>query len=323
MSRLRPAAAGLLAAVLATAVGAQEKATFGFKVEKDKPFYQEMTTNVVQSIKVQGQDLKQTQEQTFFFKWTPVKQDGDNWQIKQQVEGVKMKIDISGNAIEYDSTNKNAAGSGGNPGLTDFFKGLEGAEFTVTYNTKDNKVSKVDGKDDFLKKLASGNAQMESLLKKILTDEALKQMTDPTFGLAVAGEKAKDQPWESKTALNLGPIGTYDVTYKYTYKGKDEKNKELDKVEVVPTLTYKPPTDNADGLLFRIKNGNLKSEAGAPGVILYNAKTGRVESATIPIVLKGDLDVTIGGSDTKVELQQQQTTTVKTGDKSFLPEQKK
>ena len=83
--RLRLAAAGLLAAALATTVAAQEKATFAFKLEKDKVFYQEMTTQVVQAIKVQGQDLKQTQEQTFFFKWTPLKQDGDNWTIKQQV----------------------------------------------------------------------------------------------------------------------------------------------------------------------------------------------------------------------------------------------
>ncbi len=36
--------------------------------------YQEMTTEVNQHIKVQGQDLPQQQESTFYFQWTPVKE---------------------------------------------------------------------------------------------------------------------------------------------------------------------------------------------------------------------------------------------------------
>jgi len=322
VSRIRLGVAALLCVALGATVTAQDKATFAIKLEKDKAFYQKMSTTVTQIIKVQGQDLTQKQDSTFFFKWTPDKQDGDKWVVKQKVEGVVMSIDISGNPITYDSTKKDQPGSAGNPGLMDFFKNLDGSEFAVTLNTKDWKVEKVDGKDEFVKKLGAGSTQMDSLLKKIMTDDALKQMADPTYGLIPDGPKAVNDTWEKKQTLNLGPIGSYDVTYKFTYKGK-EPGKTLDRIEVAPSLTYKAPTEAADGLLFKIKAGTLESkplDAGQkPSVVLFNATTGRIESATISLKLKGDLTVTIGGTDTKVELEQTQTTTVDGSNDSLLP----
>lgn len=324
MPRLRFGLGVLLFTGLVATTLAQDKQKFEIKFEKDKSFFQEMTTEVAQTIKVQGgSDLLQKHKQTFFFKWTPVAQAMDKWTVKQAIEGVKMTIDIAGNTIEYDSANPNTPGGNANPNLADFFGKLVGSEFTVTVG-KNGAVEKVEGKDEFLKKLNAVNPQMEGVLRKMLTDEALKQMTDPSYGMTPPAEKAVNESWEKKATLSLGPIGSYDVTYKYTYKGKDAVKKELDRVEVVTELAYKPPTDQGDGLLFRIKGGDLKTEApkpdAKPNYILYNAKTGRIEESSVSVKLKGTLNVTIGGTDTNVELYQEQTTSVKTGDKSFLPE---
>ena len=322
MSRVRLCVAAVLAVGLGVTVSAQDKQTFQLKLEKDKSFYQKMKTDVTQIIKVQGQDLTQKQDSEFFFKWTPEKQDGDKWTIKEKIEGLKMSIDISGNPITYDSTKTDQPGSAGNPGLMDFFKNLVGAEFTVTLNTKTWKVEKVDGKDDFIKKLGAGSTQMDSLLKKIMTDDALKQMADPTFNLIPDAPKAVNDTWEKKQNLSLGPIGTYEVTYKFTYKGKDPMRKDLDRVEVEPTLTYKPPAESTEGLLFRIKSGTITSQkpdqGQPPSVVLYNPATGRIEKATISLKLRGELTVTIGGTDTKVELDQTQTTTIESSNDSYL-----
>jgi len=308
-----------MCAVLTAGVAAQDKQDFKLNLKVNEPFYQKMETKVTQVIKVQNQDLTQNQSSTFFFKWTPEKQEGDKWTIKQKVEGLIMSIDISGNPITYDSTKKDAAGSSGNPGLMDFFKNLEGSEFTVNWNGKDSKVESVAGKDDFIKKLGSGNQQMDNLLKKIMTDDALKQMADPSFGFVPDQPKAVNETWEKKHTLSLGPIGSYEITYKFTYKGKDTTQKELDRIEVATTLKYNPPTDATDGLLFKIKSGTLTSTNPEPGVILYNPKAKRIEKATIKLKISGELTVTIGGTDTKVELSQEQTTTIETSDKSLLP----
>ena len=325
MLRLRIGTAlGLLVAIVASA-SAQDKVNLTWKFEKDKPFYQEMTTKTTQSIKVMGMDVNQVQEQTFYFKWTPMKQEGDKWVLRQTIEGVKMKIDIAGNPISFDSTSSNPAGGtgGANTALSEFFKALVGSEFTLTLNTKTMKVEKIEGREEFLKKLGSANQAMEPLLKRILSDEALKQMADPTFGMFPGGDKKVGDTWKVPVTLNLGPIGSYENTYTYTFKGKDPKSKDLDRIEVEATLNYKPPTDSAEGLPFKIKSADLKSkDKQTPGVVLFNPKTGRLVSSDMTVKLGGTLEIEIGNTTAKVELQQDQTTAIKTADKSFLPEKK-
>lgn len=316
----------LVAAVAAQAPAPADKLRFELKIEKDaagqfKPFYQKMKTDVAQQIKVQGQDLTQKQESTFYFEWKPLKQEGDKWVLKQKIEGLEMKIDISGNPIEYKSTQKEATGSAGNPGLVDFFRNLEGSEFTVTLN-KDFKVEKVEGKEDFVKKLGGGSPQMDNLLKRLMTEDALKQMCDPTFGLVPDQPKGVGESWEKKVSINLGPVGVYEVTYKFTYKGKDEKEKDKDRIEVDTSLVYKAPTDNPEGLLFKIKSGELKSTNPEKGWILYDPKAGRVARAQVKLKISGTVKVTVSGSDTDVELNQELATTIESSDKSLMEAKK-
>lgn len=339
MLRIRFAVAALLGVAIAAVAGGQEKAfTLKFKDDKGQmvPFYQEMSTEVAQHIKVQGQDLPQQQKSTFWYAWTPIKEekvkegkDGKDeytkWTVKQKIEGLRMDIDISGNPIKYDSTKADAGGSAGNPGLIEFFKNLKDSEFTVTLG-KGYKVEKVEGKEEFIKKLGTGSAQMEGLLKKVMTEDALKEMTDPTYKLLPDAPKKKGDKWERKTKLDLGPIGSYELLYKFTYAEPDKEGpkKDFDKFEVETVINYAAPKEPTEGLLFRIKDGSkLTSDpAGSKGTVYYDPKNQRIDEATINIKLKGDLIVVIGGTDTKVELTQEQKTTIKTQETSFLAPKK-
>ncbi len=336
MLRTRFAVAALLGAALAAAAVAQDRAfTLNFKDKDGKlqPFYQEMSTEVTQLIKVQGQDLPQSQKSTFWYAWTPVKEEKvkegmeevNKLTLKQKVEGLSMNIDISGNPIKYDSRVTDPSGSAGNPGLVEFFKNLKDSEFTVTLG-KGYKVEKVEGKEAFVSKLGAGSAQMDALLKKVMTDDALKEMTDPTYKLLPDAPKKKGDKWEKKTNLNLGPIGSYELTYKFTYAEpeKEGAKKDFDKLEVETAINYTAPKDGGEGLLFRIKDGSklVSDPAGSKGTVYYDPKAQRIEEATINIKLKGDLVVVIGGTDTKVELTQEQKTTIKTADTSFLAQKK-
>lgn len=310
---------GLMAGMVSLAT-AQEKSKFETRFEKDKPFFQKLTTKVEQTLKVMGgSDIPLKHAQTYYFKWTPVSgpdKDG-RWVVKQAIEGVTFEFDVAGQTVKYDSTDPNPTGSTGNPGLGEFFKSLVGLEFTVTF--KGSQVEKVEGRDEALKKLAAVNPQLEGVLRKVLTDDALKEMTDPGLGLAPPAEQAVGGTWKKEGTLNLGPIGTYVRTYEFTYKGKDPVKKELDRVEVKPTLSYKPATEGTEGLPFRIKGGSLAVKESKDSHILYNPKTGRVESARINVVITGDLDVTVNTADTKVTLYQDQKTELDTSDTSLLP----
>lgn len=297
-----------------------EVGALAWKFEANKSFYQKMDTTTEQNIKVMGLDVVQKQEQTFFFKWTPLKQDKDgNWEIKQVIEGIKMKIDIAGNPVSFDSTQDNPPG-GANTALAEFFKAVKDSSFTLTFNAKTLKVDKVEGRKEFLDKLSTANQALQPLLTKILSEDALKQMADPTFGVLPPPGKKIGESWDATSTLNLGPIGTYTNKYKYTWKEQDAKNKDLEIINVETTLTYTAPTEADPALPFKIKSSTLATKPEKePGKITFNTKAGRVEKSDVTINLSGTLTIEIGGNSTQVELTQKQTTTVETRDDTFLP----
>jgi hypothetical protein len=268
--------------------------------EGDKPFFWELTTKTQQTMKVQGQEVIQKQEQTFLIKWTVKTKDKDKWTAEYEIAGVKMDIEIGGNKISYNST---VEGGPSNP-LTDFFKALVGSKFnlTVAYD-KDKGLAVTDVNqsdlDNFVNKLANANDALKPLLKQILTKDAIMQMSNSTFAAFPSQEqfdKGKGK-WTQTVDLKMGPIGSYKTDYTYEAKGKD-------KVEVSANMTYVPPTSKeAGGLPFTIKSGNLAGKE-AKGII--ELKDGKIDKSSMSMKMAGELDISIAGMDTKVELTQQQ-----------------
>ncbi|MBY0229338.1 MAG: hypothetical protein K2W96_08680 [Gemmataceae bacterium] len=283
-------------------------AALKWKFEKGVPFYQKLTTTTSQNMQVMNNDVTQTQSQVFFFSWTPEKTDGDKVTLKQKIEGVIMDIDIGGNKIAYDSTKEQQAN---NP-LADYFKALKGSEFTLVLDTKKMQVEKVEGRDDFLRKLIAANPQMKQLLDAILSESALKEMAEPTF--AVVPAKADEKKWERRTSLDMGPIGKYDNTYSFEYvKATGDKHE----IKVDTNLAYTAPgEDKRAGLPFTIKSATLKSGKGkGDNIIIFDAAKGRLEKSTMEVKLTGELSIDIGGSTTKVTLNQTQTSVIEALDK--------
>jgi hypothetical protein len=293
-----------------TPAAAGDKIELKWKFEKDKPFYQEMRTQTNQDMKVMGMEVKQNQDQTFYFSWQFKEEDKDkNTVVTQKIEGVKLTINVAGNPITFDST----AQTTGNSPLAEFFRALVGSDFVLTLD-RDNRVIRIEGRDAFLRKLTTANAQMEPLLKSILTEEALKQMADPTFGVTPPNAVAKGDTWKRESKLNLGPIGSYKGTYTYKYEGQDEKNKDLAKISVDTVLTYEPPAaDGAASLPFRIKEAKLNSKNGK-GTVFFDVRKGRLDHSEQKIELDGKLKIEIAGTETEVTLNQSQDTTITTSD---------
>jgi hypothetical protein len=317
MSKRRLLAAWLVLVGLTVPAWGQGK--LEWKFEKGKTFYQEMKTDTDQTMKISGQTITQKQSQTFYFSWTPKEQSKDNktWTVVQKIVGVKMEIEIGGNKITYDSTTD----SGQNNPLGEFFKQLVDSEFTLTIG-ENGKVEKIEGKDKFIDRLTKANQQMEPLLKEILSEDALKQMADPAFGALPGKEVKKDDTWKRDSTLDMGPIGKYKTTYTYTYEGKDKDKKDLDRIKVTAKLDYSAPDPKKSPQLpFKIQKAKLDSKK-ASGSILFDPKAGRVVSSEMELELDGELTIEIGGMSTKVDLNQKQTTTVKTTDTNPVKKEK-
>ena len=164
----------------AAPMGGGTKLTLKAFEPKGKTFWQEMTTRTKQEMKVMQMQVTQNQDQTFWVSWTPQDKKDNALVVEQKITDLKMDIEIGGNKISYNSMDQNQPA---NP-LTDFFKALKGGQFTIYINddSKSDKymtVDKIVGREAFIQKLSAANAQLEPLLKTILSEDALKQMTEP------------------------------------------------------------------------------------------------------------------------------------------------
>lgn len=279
--------------------------------KKDNVFYQELTTDTKQSMKVMGQEVKQDQKQTFYIEWKVGEPKGDDWIVNQKIIGVKMNINIGGNTIAYDSTDEKAPK---NP-MTEFFEALKQADLKLTINSKTLEVTKIEGAETLIDKLSSTNPQLQPLLKSILSNEALKQMAEPTWGAVPTKAVQKGSTWDKKYSLDLGGIGTYDTKYTYTVASDDAK---VGKVDIKADLTYKAPGDRRN-LPFEIKSADLTGKTtGDKNEAIFNKEKGLIESSSVSMELKGKMDIVISGQTTTVELNQTQTSTVSTSDANPL-----
>jgi hypothetical protein len=281
----------------------------------DKEFYQTLTTETKQKMKVMGMEVIQEQKQTFYIKWVPEKQkEGKNWVVTQKIVGVKMDIDIGGNKISYDST---AADQPNNP-MTDFFKALLTLNLKFVINPDGMKIEKIEGNDEFVKSLGKANPQMEPLLKSILSKDALTKMAEPTLFAFPPGGDLSKKTWKNTSKLDLGPIGSYETKYEFKYDGKEGK---LDKIGVKAEMTYAPPMDKGK-LPFTIESGELNGKDGT-GHALFDRTLGRFEEYKMTMKLEGNLKIDIGGMKTTVDLTQEQTATVKSSNEDPVAEAKK
>src|SRR5262249_34604677 len=139
------------------------------------------------------------------------------------------------------------------------------------------------------------------------------------FGMVPGKPVGKGDTWTRDTKLNLGPIGGYKNVYKYTLESIKDGTANI---KVESNLTYEAPTETTEGLPFKIRSAKLASKDSG-GMITFDVTKGRVAKSELKVKLEGDLDIEISGTSTKVDLKQDQTTTITTSDAPQMPSAKK
>ncbi len=303
-------AAGLLLALFAPVMAQEAKPVkLEAKFEKDKTFYQTVTVETTRDLKSAGATANEKSKLTFFLACTPLKQEDKNWVVKLKVEGAQVDVEGGGHKVAYDSTkDDNPPGA-----LSDLFKALVGAEFTLTLDPE-MKATRVEGRDKALEALTKADPQLADMARQVLSEDVLKGLADVSFPALPNKEVKKGESWGRTAERALGPLGTFETKYTYTDDGP-EKDANHEKITVKAELTYKKPSDTRAGFPFKINSADLKTAEGS-GTVDFRKDRGRAEKSELKLTLKGKLNIDVGGKDTEVEVNQTQTTTVTTSDEN-------
>jgi hypothetical protein len=306
-------AAGFVLALLTPAPAQEAKPVkLEWKFEKDKAFYQSLTTETTRSLKFSGTEVNQKFSQTFFLRWTPAKQEDRSWDLKLKVEGVKLETDVPGTGkVTFDSAKAdNPSGP-----LTDLYKALTGpdVEFTVTVNSE-MQATNVEGTGKVAEALGKAHPQLEAMLNQVLTRDNLKQLAGAAFPALSSKEVKKGDTWERTSVMSVNALGTFETKATYTDDGPD-KDANVEKVGVKAEMTYRAPADKPFNFAFKINSADLKSSE-AVGTVEFRKDRGRADKSEMKVTIKGKLNLDVSGSATEVEVTQTQTTTVTTSDEN-------
>ena len=155
-------------------------------------------------------------------------------------------------------------------------------------------------------------------MKLILSDEALKKSFAPFGAYLPTAAVAPGATWTRNDPLDLGPIGRYVTAFNFTYHAAVGSAHEI---RFKSSLKYTPPSKDAGGLPFVIKSAELTGEPGE-GKIVFDAEKGRLRESSHTMRLVGTLLIEVGRQETYVDLEQTQTSRVRTMDTYVRPEKK-
>jgi len=264
------------------------------EIQKGETYYVENKTDLKQTIEVMGMNVKQDMTNTTLASFAVKDVSENSVVVEQKILDVKVK-----------SSGGLAAG-----GADKMTEKMKGATFTITM-TPHGKITKFEGYEDLIKRIAQENEEAGKLVKLMLTEETMKKGAEEAFGFLPNKAVEKGDKWANTMVVPMGPIGTFKAENKYTYQGPVTGGEEI---AVAATMTYAPPKGDGGELPFKVVGGDLKSE-GAKGKIIFNREKGRMVSYEMNMVLKGSLTMEVRGNRIQMDMAQDQKSTIRVLDK--------
>jgi hypothetical protein len=279
-----------------SALPARAHVELKWKFTEGSKFYLESKTNMKQKIEVQGMAAQnQDMVNTTLASYEILKANAEGTVLQQKIES--MKIEMKGGLEAAADV------------ISKMTKQMEGATFKVTLSPA-GKITQFEGFEDFMKRLEQANPQAAPMLKSFMSKETMSKGSEEAFGFLPAKPVKPGDTWKKGSTLSLGPLGSFKVESNYIYKGKVDNGEAID---VDASMSFTPPAPDANAP-FQITKTGFKAES-AKGTIIFDPKTGRLVKQDMKIHMKGPMTIKAGGMEITMDMDQDQSTTVRLLDK--------
>lgn len=265
-----------------------------WKFAKGDAFTMETVSQLKQSVKVNGQDIKQDLSHITRVKYTVTDVADGIIALDQEVESMK-------------AANPDGSPSTGNNAILNQLQG----SILKAKLTPDLKVKELEGYEEIIKRLAGDDPSLRRVVQALLSEEQLKQAIQHSFSFVPQKDTADGETWKRDLKLNLGPLGSVTTELNFKLAGKATVDgKELVKIDYQPTIKYTPPTAEAANPELSILSGNINLKSGK-GVAYFDAQAGRLHSSQLTLELAGDMNAKLSGKEIPLTFEQTQTIEVR------------
>lgn len=291
---MRFAPALLVAAALAAPAPAQDPVALKWSLKEGDLFYTNNRTDMDMSMTVLGQDVN------IKMKMTAVQR----YKILSAKPGA-TKVELTMLAMKMEAEGL-PPGAGG---LGDVGDRVKGATVTATLNDE-LEVTKVDGYEKFLDKLAGDNAAERAQMKAQFSETAVGQMVSQVFSFAPAKPVKVGDTWNRTDKIPTGGFGDASVKQKFKL---DSVTGGVAKLGLEGDMSFKAGDAAFPGLPPGVKVSKFDIKADKiTGTVLFDTKTGRLKEAKQNMSFNGTIAMSANGMDLemKMKIKAVQTATV-------------
>ena len=279
---------------------AQGQTRLEWKLKTGDQFYVETVNTLKDSRKREEQNFKTDMEITTVDHYKVLKQDAAGVVFEKTTASQKFKGSSSGGA-DLDAQRQKSAEA-----LAERLKGLV---LTVTLDPGMQKVTRIDGIKDFMKRVSGDENANPTRFEEIIKDE----QENIFAGFLPDKPVQPGQHWQrSITHAAPDPIGNYKAEIDYTFKGKEAADgKMLERIDAVWTVNFVAPRQN------NATSADLKAET-AKASYLFNAATGKLSKSNRTFHVSGKVTVAAQGRQSVYEVDQDQEWRIRLTDENPL-----
>lgn len=292
MRTARVLSALALVLVLGAAAAAQDPVTLKWSLAEGTMFYSKSVTEMDMEMGAMGRTIE----------------------LKMKITGVQRlkvlsakpgatKVEMTMLAMEMTAE----GAPGGIPGLDAIGDRMKGVTLTATLDDK-LAVTKIEGYDKFLDKLAGDDKAMREQMKGQFSEATVGQMFSQVFAFAPDKAVKVGDTW---TRTDKMPAGGFEATVKQKYK-LDSVTNGVAKIGLTGDLAFKAG-DGFPGLPqgVTVDKFDMKAEKFT-GSVLFDTKAGRLTENKSDMTLNGGMTLAAGGQkiEMTMKIKAKQTATV-------------
>jgi len=264
-----------------------------WKFKEGQTFYVESVSTMKFKADFQGKTYEHTQKTKMVTSYKVEKVTPEGTVLVQKIEGLEAKSEGSFGTDLEKLTEK-----------------LKQATFTFTLS-KDNKITKFDGYDAFIKTITEDKEETGKVLRMVFSETLFRKTAEDAFAFVPAKPVQKDATWKSGSIIPFGPFGQFKSNDVYTFQGVDDG---VAKIGWKGGLVYVPPEGEIGAFgPLKVTKGNMRSE-GARGTYYFDIEKGRVKRSTTAMLFRGSLTFDVLDNQLLLDLSVDITETSRTLD---------
>jgi hypothetical protein len=237
---------------------------------------------------------------SLIFGCTPVKQDQKQYRVwsfvvKQRNADGSAVLDVRIERWKYEATGGMAGGEKAFEIMEPIFKQVP---WTAQISAE-GKMTRFDGYDQLLKKLAEAGPDVVKVFKGLANEEVFRMPLAMVFDVLPGIPAKPGASWKRVTYLSIGLLGGFTHDHEFTYVGPGDGGH---KITFKGKYAFQPTKADAIAVLGLkiLKMEPKKNES--TGKILFDNANGRLTYFEITMPLDGKMTLEVGGGDMKTSV---------------------